>query len=67
MLETEKLIARVDDLTPNQYTKDQKLEWIDQLDQKIDVELRQTHYIPHDKTLDNPYDDVMCLPRLRKF
>lgn len=57
MLETEKLIARVDELTPNQYTKNQKLEWIDQLDQKIDVELRQTHCIPHHKPLENPYND----------
>ena len=59
MLETEKIIARVDDLTPNQYTKQQKLDWIDELDRKIDVELRKTHYIPEGEQLENPYHDEM--------
>ena len=57
MLDTEKLIAKVDALTPNQYTKEQKLNWIEQLDNKIDVELRQTHCIPDLDDLDNPYED----------
>jgi len=57
MLDTEKLIAKVDALMPNQYTKDQKLNWIEQLDHKIDIELRQTHCIPEGKELDNPYED----------
>lgn len=57
MLDTEKLIAKVDALTPNQYSKDQKLNWISQLDHKIDIELRKTHMIPEDEELKNPYED----------
>ena len=57
MLDTEKLIAKVDALTPNQYSKEQKLNWIAQLDHKIDIELRQTHCIPEGRELENPYED----------
>ena len=59
MLDTEKLIAKVDALTPNQYSKEQKLNWIEQLDHTIDIELRQTHCIPDGEELENPYEDDM--------
>ena len=59
MLYTVKLIAKVDALTPNQYSKEQKLNWIEQLDHKIDIELRQTHCIPPAEELENPYADDM--------
>lgn len=57
MEDAEKIVARVDELTPNQYTLDQKLYWIDQLEAKIDKELRQTHVIPEDEEMENPYSD----------
>ena len=57
MLDTEKIIAKVDDLTPNQYSKEQKINWLDQLESKIDIELRQTHIVPDDDLLDNPYEN----------
>ena len=59
MLDKEKLIAKVDALTPNQYNKEQKLNWIEQLDHKIDVELRQTHIMKPGEQLENPYEDDM--------
>lgn len=61
MLDTEKIIAQVDALTPNQYNKEQKLNWLEQLDNKIDVELRQTHIIPCGKDLENPYEDDLYI------
>ena len=59
MLDAEKLIAKVDALMPNQYTKEQKLNMIAELDKQIDIELRKTHYIPEDKPLNCPYDSDM--------
>ena len=59
MLDTEKLIANVDALMPNQYSKDQKIFWIEELDRKIDYELRKTHIIPEDEELKDPHESDM--------
>lgn len=59
MLDTEILIAKVDALMPNQYSKEQKLNWIEQLDHKIDVELRQTHVLKRGQDIENPYENDM--------
>lgn len=61
-----KAISRIDELKPNTYTHEQKIEWLSELDARIKAEIIDTHEggenVPFDGYYENDTETELLVP-----